>query len=62
MVLGPYPSGGSRSYWEIFTLLDVVSRVDRYAKEVYWPWLERDILHPLVEMSGDIARNARTLE
>ncbi|KAI9771741.1 MAG: hypothetical protein M1839_002756 [Geoglossum umbratile] len=49
-VVGPISAlnASTNSYHEIFKLLDLVKRVDAWARDVYWPWLEEQILRPLV--------------
>jgi hypothetical protein len=49
-VEGPIESltASTRTYYGIFKLLDLISRVSQYAGDVYWPWLRDDILEPML--------------
>ncbi|KZF19849.1 hypothetical protein L228DRAFT_250275 [Xylona heveae TC161] len=48
-VLGPIDalSANSRSIYGIIKLRDLHRRVNRYATDVYWPWVRDEILRPL---------------
>ncbi|KAI9764599.1 MAG: hypothetical protein M1840_008328 [Geoglossum simile] len=50
LIIGPIPAlnASTDSYYEIFKLLNLVKRVDTWARDVYWPWLEKEILQPLI--------------
>ena len=50
-VFGPFPklNTNTASFYEIFKLLSLMQRVKAYAKTTRWPWLEKDILRPLVD-------------
>jgi hypothetical protein len=40
---------GTASYVELFTLLQLVKRVERWLCDVYWPWLRAKMLRGVGE-------------
>ncbi|KAI9767019.1 MAG: hypothetical protein M1840_005978 [Geoglossum simile] len=38
VVYGPYDSGGTKDYFQIFTLLRIITMVVKWVEDVYWPF------------------------
>lgn len=43
----------TKTYLGVFTLLNLLRRVEEYGRSTYWPWLRDEVLDPLLQLSHE---------